>query len=193
YGTFADRVKRGPGNAVSEVIVTLDNLLGQEVKGYDLGIEYQTDTARFGGFDARIDVTYLDSHRRPAAAGQPPVERVGTYSTEAGTLAKYRAGGRFGWTYRNLGITTTFRYVDDVINTGSLLVNGQFLRADDYLQNDINFRYDIERLRTRLTVGIENIFDEMPPWLEGNYSNGFDERSFHSRGRFYYSRVEVRF
>jgi iron complex outermembrane receptor protein len=193
FGTFADRVKRGPGNAVSEVIVTLDNLLGQEVKGYDLGIEYQIDTARFGGFDARLDVTYLDSHRRPAAPGQPPVERVGTYSTEAGTLAKYRAGGRLGWTFRNLGVTTTFRYVDDVINTGSLLVNGEFLRADDYLQNDINFRYDIERLKTRVTLGIENIFDEMPPWLEGNYSNGFDERSFHSRGRFYYSRVEVRF
>jgi iron complex outermembrane receptor protein len=193
FGTFADRVTRDAGNAVSQVVITLDNLLGQEIRGYDFGIEYQTETARIGEFDARLDLTYLDSHRRPSAPGQPAVERVGTYSTETGTLAKYRASARLGWSLRNFGVSTSLRYVDDVINTGSLQVAGRFLQADDYLQNDINFRYDLERLGTSVTLGIENVFDEMPPWLEGNFSNGFDERTFHSRGRFYYGRVVVRF
>ena len=193
FGTFADRVTRDAGNAVSQVIVTLDNLLKQEVKGYDLGLEYQTETASIGDFSARVDITYLDSQKRPAAPGQPAVERVGTYSTEIGTLAKYRANARLGWGFGNFDVSTAVRYVDGVTNTGSLLVGGAFLEADDYLQNDINFQYAVEPWSTRLAVGVENIFDEMPPWLEGNFSNGFDERSFNSRGRFYYGRVEVRF
>jgi outer membrane receptor protein involved in Fe transport len=193
FGTFADRVQRDAGNAVSEVSITLDNLLEQKVTGYDFGIEYQTGATRFGVWSGRVDVTYLDSFKRPAAPGQPAIERVGTYATDIGTLAKRRANARLTWSFGNFDLSTALRYVDGVTNTGSLRVNGRFLEADDYLQNDLNLRYQLAGTDARLVLGVENVFDEMPPWLEGNYSNGFDERIFNSRGRFYYGRVEVRF
>ena len=45
----------------------------------------------------------------------------------------------------------------------------------------------------RVTLTVENMFDEMPPFLEGNFANGFDQGSFNSRGRFFMMRVEKSF
>ena len=45
----------------------------------------------------------------------------------------------------------------------------------------------------KLSFIVENLFDRMPPFLEGNYQNAFDQGSFSSRGRYFFVRVEKRF
>lgn len=192
-GVFADRVTRDAGNAVFEVIVTRDNLLEQEVRGYDLGVEYATGQTDYGAFSGRLDMTYIDSYKQSPAPDQPAVERVGSYSGEFGTLAEYRWNARLNWSLANFDASTVFRYVDDVTNLGSLLVDGERLQTSDYLQTDLQLGYTFDNIETALTFGVENVFDEMPPWLEGNYFNGFDEGTFHSRGRFFYTRLEKSF
>ena len=42
-------------------------------------------------------------------------------------------------------------------------------------------------------AAVENMFDEMPPFLEGNFANGFDAGSFNSRGRFFIRASRSRF
>ncbi len=192
-GSFADRVTRDAGNAVFEVIATLDNLLTQDVRGYDLGLQYQTEPSSIGVFDARLNLTFLDSFERSPAPGEPAIEHVGDYSVEFGSLADFRWNGYLNWSLGNFDVTTGVRYVGGVTNTGSLMVNDAHLEADDYVQNDLFMNYLFEDLGVTVALGVENVFDEMPPWLEGNYFNGFDEGSFHSRGRFYYTRIEKRF
>ena len=90
-------------------------------------------------------------------------------------------------------LSTALRYVGGVRNDGSLLVDGEHLEADDYVQNDWMAGYEFEQAATRLSLSIDNLFDEMPPFLEGNYANGFDQGSFNSRGRFFMMRVEKKF
>jgi outer membrane receptor protein involved in Fe transport len=192
-GSFADRVSRDANNAVFEVIATRDNLLDQEVSGFDLGLQYQSQPSDIGVFDARLDLTWLDSFKQSPAPGEPPIERVGDYSGEIGTIAELRWNGQLNWSLGNLDVGTGVRYVDGVTNLGSLLIDGQNLEADDYVQTDLLGSYVFEGLELKVTLGIENVFDEMPPWLEGNFANGFDEGSFHSRGRFYFTRIEKQF
>jgi outer membrane receptor protein involved in Fe transport len=156
-------------------------------------VEYATEQTAFGVFSGRLDLTYLDSHKQSPAPDLPAVERIGTYSVEVGTLAKYRWNGRLNWTLDNVDLSTGIRYVDDITNEGSLLVNGERLQTDDYLQADLLVDYLFDDSGITISLGVENIFDEMPPWLEGNYFNGFDEGSFHSRGRFFYTRIEKLF
>ena len=193
FGVFPERVTRDAGNAVFEVVVTRDNLLEQEIRGYDLGIEYATGETAYGTFSGRLDLTYLDSYKQSPAPDQPAVERVGSYSGEFGTLAEYRWNARLNWNRGNFDASTGFRYVDDVKNLGSLLVNGERLQTTDYLQTDLLLSYYFDNFETNLSFGVENLFDEMPPWLEGNYFNGFDQGTFHSRGRFFYTRIEKSF
>lgn len=193
-GSYADRVTRDPTtNSVTQVIATRANLLNQSIQGIDFGLQYETADRPLGTFQFRADLTYLDTFEQSPAPGAPPVRRVGTYTDATGTLARVRGTGRATWNRGPFTLSTGLRYVDGVRNDGSLLVDGEHLQADEYVQNDWMASYNFEQATTIVTVTIENIFDEMPPFLEGNYANGFDQGSFNSRGRFFMMRVEKSF
>jgi iron complex outermembrane receptor protein len=46
---------------------------------------------------------------------------------------------------------------------------------------------------TTITVGMENVFDEDPPFVAGAFENGYDESLADVRGRFWYVQVKKRF
>jgi len=193
-GSYADRITRDPTtNSVLEVIATRANLLNQEIEGVDFGLQYETADRSIGTFVFRTDITYLDTFEQSPAPGAPPVRRVGTYTDATGTLARVRGTGRVTWDRGPFALSTALRYVGGVRNDGSLLVDGEHLEADEYVQNDWMASYEFEQSETTLTLTVDNIFDEMPPFLEGNYANGFDQGSFNSRGRFFMIRAEKKF
>jgi len=193
-GSYADRITRDPTtNSVLEVVATRANLLNQTVQGLDFGVEYLTADRPLGTFQFRADITYLDTFEQSPAPGAPPVRRVGTYTDATGTLARVRGTGRVTWNRGPFALGTALRYVDGVRNDGSLLVDGEHLQADDYVQNDWMASYEFVEAEATVTLSIDNLFDEMPPFLEGNYANGFDQGSFNSRGRFFMMRVEKLF
>jgi iron complex outermembrane receptor protein len=193
-GSYADRITRDPGNwSVTEIVATRANLLDQSIKGLDFGVQYATAESDLGVFNFRADVTYLDTYEQSPAPGAPPVRRVGLYDDATGTLSRVRATARVGWERGMFAISTAGRYVGGVENNGSLLVDGEHLQADSYFQNDWTASVDFEGAKTKLTLVLENVFDEMPPFLEGNFANGFDAGTFNSRGRYYMMRVEKSF
>jgi hypothetical protein len=193
-GSYADRITRDPGNnSVIEIVATRANLLDQSIKGLDFGLQYETEESSVGTFLFRTDLTYLDTFEQSPAPGAPPVRRVGLYDDATGTLARLRGTARLGWERGGLMVSTGARYVGGVENNGSLLVDDEHLQADSYFQNDWTASYDFEGAKTKITLVLENVFDEMPPFLEGNFANGFDAGSFNSRGRYYMMRVEKAF
>jgi iron complex outermembrane receptor protein len=193
-GSYADRITRDPTtNSVLEVIATRANLLNQEIQGVDFGLQYETADRPIGTFVFRTDITYLDTFEQSPAPGAAPVRRVGTYTDATGTLARVRGTGRLTWDRGPFMLSTALRYVGGVRNDGSLLVDGEHLEADEYVQNDWMASYEFEQAATTVALSVENLFDEMPPFLEGNYANGFDQGSFNSRGRFFMIRAEKKF
>jgi outer membrane receptor protein involved in Fe transport len=66
--------------------------------------------------------------------------------------------------------------------------------VDSYLQHDLSVSYDLDWLAddTVLTFGIENVLDEDPPFVEGNFQNGFDQGTFNSRGRYYFVKARIK-
>ncbi len=190
---FVGYVSRNPDGSIFEIQALRDNLLDQSISGLDIGVSYATPKFSWGRLDARIDATYMDSFKLSPAANQPAIERIGTYTTAIGSLPRWKANGRFNWSLGDLTVSYGVRWVDGLRNDASLVVNGQQLSADSYIQHDINVTYDLADLKARMTVGVENIADAMPPWLEGNYANGFDAQLFNSRGRFFYVRVQKGF
>lgn len=192
--SFGGAVSRFPDNSLEEVYSIRENLLALRVQGIDAAVEYTTPRASWGRLNGRLDVTYMDSYKSSPAAGAEPVERVGTYTTSLSTLAKWRGTARLTYQGDDLMVSWGARYVDGVTNEASLLVDGEFLEAKSYIQHDLQVSYDIGgEPSARLTFGVENLFDRMPPWLEGNYYNGFDANTFNSRGRFFYARAEAKF
>jgi iron complex outermembrane receptor protein len=190
---FAGNVTRNPDGSIFETAATRDNLLDQSIKGFDIGLEYSTLEASWGSLNLRADATYNFTYKLSPAPGQAAVERIGTYTTALGTLPRWKVNSRLTWSLGELGVSYGMRYVDGVRNDASLLVNGVRLQADDYMQHDIAVMYDLKDVKAKVTLAVENVFDAMPPFLEGNYANGFDNLLFNSRGRFFSIRVQKGF
>ncbi|WP_336965595.1 TonB-dependent receptor [Sphingobium aquiterrae] len=190
---FSGAVLRNQDNMLLEVRATRANLLEQSIDGIDGAMDYTTAEANWGKLHLRLDATYLNSYKLSPAAGQPAVERVGTYSIALGTLSRFRGNVGATWSLGGLSVNYNMRYVGPVRNEASLLVNGHYLRGDDYMQHDVSANYYLEDQKARFTLGIDNVGDAMPPFLEGNYFNGFDQATFNSRGRFFYMRIQKDF
>ncbi len=190
---FAGQVLRNASNEIIDVFATRDNLLDQSIRGIDFGMEYTTGPASWGSINFRTDATYLNSYKLSPSPASPAVERVDSYTTALGTIPHWKATGRTTWTRGPLSATWGVRYVGDVRNDASLLVNGKRMRASSYVQHDVAMSYWINAANLKVTAAIDNLTDRMPPWLEGNYFNGFDNLTFNSRGRFYSVRLVKEF
>ena len=46
---------------------------------------------------------------------------------------------------------------------------------------------------TTVTVGMNNIFDQDPPFVAAAFENGYDESAFDIKGRFWYVALKKRF
>ena len=46
---------------------------------------------------------------------------------------------------------------------------------------------------TTITVGMNNIFDQDPPFVAAAFENGYDESAFDIKGRFWYVALKKRF
>jgi outer membrane receptor protein involved in Fe transport len=46
---------------------------------------------------------------------------------------------------------------------------------------------------TTLTLGLQNVFDEDPPFVAGSFENGYDESIATIKGRFWYVQLKKRF
>jgi outer membrane receptor protein involved in Fe transport len=192
-GDFADRVVRDPDGVIDQVIAVRENLLDQEISGIDAQVNYATGNHSWGRINLQGNVTYLSSYKQPPAPGIEMIEQVGTYDPAFGTLARFRGNALVTWSVDALSLSYNGRYVGSVINKSSLMVNGEHLRAGDYLQHDLQASYDFEPEDITLTLGVRNLFDRMPPFLEGNFDAAFDSSSFNSTGRFFYTSIRKKF
>jgi len=190
---FADRVVRRTDGIIDFVLATMDNLLEQSIDGYDFGVNYTLRPACCGSFNFNLQATLIDSFMSSPSADAPPVEIVGTYTTALGTIPRWKSSGSLMWSHQDWTANYGVRYVGSVENQASIQRGGRYLEADDYLQHDLSLSRYFSGINTRVTLGVQNVFDAMPPWLEGNYFNGFDHLTFDSRGRYFHLNVEYTF
>ena len=46
---------------------------------------------------------------------------------------------------------------------------------------------------TTITVGMNNVFDQPPPFVAGAFENGYDESTADTKGRFWFVELKKRF
>jgi len=192
-GSFAGDVMRNSAGIISSVRALRDNLLDQDISGIDAQITYATREHSWGRLNLQGNLTYLNSFKLSPAPGAKEVEDVGTYEQAYGTLAHFRGNLIGTWSLKPVSVSYSGRFVGAVRNMDSLLnADGSHWRAGHYIQHDMQVAVDVGHDLT-VTGGVRNIFDKMPPFLEGNYANGFDQTTFDSIGRYFYASVSKKF
>jgi iron complex outermembrane recepter protein len=188
-------------------------------EGVDGGIDYTFPFPvwNLGLLKVALNLNYVDHFRESqpnGVGGQTSVEYVGQEvgGTPTNGVPRYRANLNVDWGYRNWGVSWTVRYIasmmedcsDSLNGTPESLTNLGLCSSPDYQDNALStnripsityhnvlLTYDFERAKTKLSLGVNNVFDKEPPI--SRRLGTFDPTLYLIPGRYFYASVSVDF
>jgi outer membrane receptor protein involved in Fe transport len=206
-GNFCDLYTRDLVGDVVQVIDTTQNVGSLESDGLDFGFGYNFGETGWGSFRFRLDTTYLLNWDNEQIAGDPTTleKRAGTFTDSSaggdGHFAEWRGLASLLWDMGGWTAAITTRYIGELTefvnasNCDASQLNDDALcprDVDAQLITDISAGYTIEDWNTTLTVGVNNVTDELAPIIYSGFNGTTVVRTYDGIGRFYYARINFK-
>lgn len=191
--TFCNLIDRAATGEVLELRQAVVNLSSIEVEGIDAGARYRFNTD-FGGFEASIDVSYLERYRTsiPQPDGSIVVDdRAGLSNQPRSTFPHWKAQAGLRWDLGPWSAGWRMRYIGESDDVPGNPVNGGTVKAITY--NDVQLGYTFDEPDVSVTFGVDNVADTQPPASRANNPINFDIYTYDIRGRYFYARLGLRF
>ena len=199
---YCSQITRGAGGIFQ--IGSLNANLGlNQVRGMDLEATYSTDAANLtlpvpGSFviDLQAEREFLNTTQNPDLSTN---EFVGFFNYANDSIQpRWKATASVDYHLEDLGLHYDMRYIGDTANLdGSTPKYGNALPEIFY--HDIAVSYDLPEMgpskSTRLIVGINNLFDKNPPFLNGDSIGKSNSLAgpYDVIGRFFFARISTKF
>ncbi|WP_317931199.1 TonB-dependent receptor [Halioxenophilus sp. WMMB6] len=195
-GRFADLVVRGPDGNIMRILAPAINLGTRQVTGLDFTLQYLFDLYAYGNFALSANGVNLMKYEQQADSSSAVVDYAGSFTDSAsegpGPLPKWKASIGVEWTKANWQLNYSLNYIDSMTET---------YRADDslaereinsWLTHNLQLNYQYSK-NLRLTLGIDNLFDEPPPFVASSLTDNFDGFGYNPKQQFFYCRFSANF
>jgi len=206
-GIFSDRVLRaeptpadlaaGRPGQVLQLDVSRMNFGRLTTSGVDLEASYELPTS-WGTFTPRTSATWVDEFVAVDIPGQAPIDRVGIAHT-SGSIPRWRVVSSLAWQRGGLGLSATVDWRPAYMDANATGITDRKLPARTLV--DLQGTFELDRLLPpgqlwddfKVQLGVQNVFDERPPFAEIGYENGFDTSQGDLAGRFGYLKLSKGF
>lgn len=184
------------------------NLGGAHVEATDLSIDYLLPEGRFGSLELSSTGDFISSYKFQALPGQGFYQYAG-YATfvgagSQGTLPKYRFYTTADWGLGPWDVFVGNTYipgVTDIGGGGAIFASSTTLKPEPvsrYVAWDLQLSYKAESWsyvkRLRVSAGVNNLFNRMPPQSPQAFTDAnVDTGTFSPIGRLVYVTASVRF
>jgi iron complex outermembrane receptor protein len=208
---LCDGITRTPAGVINGFDNVLINIGGTTTSGYDLNLRWALPETGVGRFTFTWQNTYLDEYidQVQTAAGLVEEAREGTErGSPSIAFPELKSALTADWTLGDFAAAATVRYTDAVTETCPAAARaanngGVVLCSSDPVENEMEATtyVDIQGSWTpaglgggwTFTLGINNLFDEDPPFCYTCELNSFDGSAYDIPGMFWYGRVVARF
>jgi iron complex outermembrane receptor protein len=192
-GVFCDLVQRAASGEVVQLTQAVVNLSRLEVAGLDATVRYVFPAAG-GKIDSALDLAYLEKYRTyvPQPDGSVVIDdRAGKGDQPRSTFPRLKgqASLRYiapsytlGWKTRYIGSSTDIP--DNPVNGGT---------TGSVVYHDLQLGYTLPGGKTSVALGMDNVFDKMPPLSAANNPINFDIYTYDVRGRYFYAKLATKF
>jgi outer membrane receptor protein involved in Fe transport len=208
-----------PGQII-QIVEPTGNLGRTDASGVDVSLRYRLPQFGLGNFMIGLDGTYTgryDQETAPGTAGNAIYHDAGHFefygSPEAAScpsgggvclFPRWRGQGFLNWNAGNWDASWRVRYVGG-FEMGSPVPGYTASPIPNYpnyvfkygatLYHDVSIGYNIEPYNTRVSFGVNNLFDKQPPFLYANntLNANTDPSDFDLQGRYFWGRVTVKF
>ena len=182
---------------IRDIIDTNVNVANQVGEGIDTEIRYDFDTS-FGSFETALLWSHLLDRNRTPYPGAPVEEMLGmhfldTSTEDGGTYAEDKFNASVHWTLGDLKVGYLAEYIGP-IDSIAKFQNTYVQSIDSQLYHDLVFDYSLDVVGdTMLTLGITNLSDEAPPYIDRAFNANTDPTTYRMFGRGYFFRISQTF
>jgi len=200
------------GGSARDIYLTSNfiNLSGAKVRAFDVSVDYSLHTDGWGRFDFTSAATIFQSYKFKALPEQPWYEYVG-YATnggtgQQGTIPRYRTYSTAEWSNGFWRVMVGNTYVPSVVDIGvggDTYAHSTTIKPTpvaSYISWDLQLGYTLKRgprssrflPNTKFTLGVNNIFDRMPPAAPQAFTDsGVDPSTYGLLGRLIFASVTM--
>jgi iron complex outermembrane receptor protein len=195
YGSLVYRDEDG---LIDYIELRKENRGAQLARGLDLAVTVRGVDTPIGRFGGRLNGTYVLSSKIQNAPGDAFVSNLNRFVTD-GVVQRWRHTISFDWDQgpfsSSLQNTWSSGYEDQ--NTAINIDDGSVVAANrvkSYSRWDLSGAYQLNEA-LKLRVGVQNMFDESPPYSNQAYYflSGYDPSYTDPRGRRFYASANYSF
>lgn len=183
-------ITRFPDGQINSVVALSQNIGSETAKGFDFGVSHLANTDK-GTFKTRLLVTKLEERESTVTT---PVDAVGMFVEASeglvrGVYPEYKANLTMDWSQGPMGASINVDYIDSVTEE---LAEDLFRDVDSVAFVDLALRYNLGG-NALFTFGVNNIFNEPPPFIAGEFNAQTDTDTYRVLGRQYYISTRLNF
>ncbi|UJF20422.1 TonB-dependent receptor [Shewanella sp. OMA3-2] len=170
----------------------LQNIGATNTSGYDINVAYVFDALNLS-WKAGLDSSILSSYEEFDPDGNA-VDYRGYITGGVGAYAKFKSNFNITAAGDDWSATYEARYIDgmDSFACKADTTKCYAPSVDSIVYHDLSGSYDVTNT-VRMSAGVNNIFDEEPPYFTGNNDSNTDPYTYDVLGRYFFVRANVKF
>lgn len=170
----------------------LQNIGATNTSGYDINVAYVFDALDLS-WKAGLDSSILSTYEEFDPDGNA-VDYRGYITGGVGAYAKFKSNFNITATGDDWSATYEARYIDGMDSFACKADTTQCYApsVSSIVYHDLSGSYDVTNA-VRMSAGINNIFDEEPPYFTGNNDSNTDPYTYDVLGRYFFVRANVKF
>ncbi|TQV70957.1 TonB-dependent receptor [Aliikangiella marina] len=200
-GSNCDAINRFANGSIDFIQANNLNLAKREANGIDWNLVYSMNTD-IGAWKFNLLFTQLKDRTEIEFAGAEPWELAGVYDdlTLGGAFPENKFQLTTEWTHGDFAVSYNLNFIDSVyqnlsfFGTGVPCANGRdeiatCYKVDSQMYHDIVGTYTVPDLGTRMTLGVTNLTDEAPPFIDSGFNASTDPSTYRLFGQGWFFRV----
>jgi outer membrane receptor protein involved in Fe transport len=197
-GTYCDKITRfGPDSPLYGNSIDIDdrniNVGGVDSSGIDFNVRYTTDI-ELGQLAVNVDATRYDTYDITQADGTV-IENAHRYLDDNqgghGNFPEWKTNIDVSLTTDDWSASWATRFIGEVEEPYTEIAGREFRDVDSQVIHDARFTYFMENVT--VSVGLNNILDEDPPFLNTGFNDNTDPRTYSTTGRHAYVSLGLKF
>ncbi len=193
---FPEQVIRGGDGNILRVLAPFQNIGRREVRGLDLELSHEFTVRGTGALELALKASRIESFEEQIEPGGSTIDYAGTFRDEAsagnGALPDWKVNLSVIWKHQLWNVGYHTRYV----STLDEIVPGTETRRtiDAWRVDRLQASYlGPLSLWTKVTLGIDNLWDEPPPFSAAAFNDSYDSRTYDITGRYAYLLLQRQF
>jgi iron complex outermembrane receptor protein len=185
-------IRDGSGNIV-RVLAPFQNVGRRRVRGLDVAADYTRPAGPASSLSLSLKASHISTFEEEFDPGSEIIDYAGTFRDEAsagnGALPSWKVNVSAVWQSQFWNVGYHIRYISALDEVVPVVERRRSI--DAWHVDRVQATYlGPPTLWTRVTVGIDNLWDAQPPFSAAAFNDSYDSRTYDITGRFLYVHLQ---